>query len=35
MSDKIKFWLLLALLLMSIALVIALNSNVNKVLLGT
>jgi hypothetical protein len=34
MSEKTKFWILLALLLASIVLLLILNSNANKVLLG-
>jgi hypothetical protein len=34
MSEKTKFWLLLALLALSIALAIVLNTGSNKILLG-
>lgn len=34
MSEKTKFWLLLMLLLLSIALVVVLNSSLNTALLG-
>lgn len=34
MSEKTKFWLLLGLLLLSIALAVILNTSFNRVLLG-
>jgi hypothetical protein len=34
MSEKTKFWILLTLLLLSIALVIVLNTGFNRILLG-
>ncbi len=34
MSEKTKFWLLLVILLASIALLVVLNSNANHILLG-
>jgi hypothetical protein len=34
MSEKTKFWLLLALLVLSMALVVVLNTSANHVLLG-
>ena len=34
MSEKTKFWLLLALLILSIVLVVVLNTSYNKALLG-
>jgi hypothetical protein len=35
MSDKTKFWVLLVLLMLSIALAVILNTNFNKILLGS
>lgn len=34
MSEKTRFWILLALLVLSIALAVVLNSQANKILLG-
>jgi len=34
MSEKTRFWLLLALLLLSLALVVVLNTTYNRVLIG-
>lgn len=34
MSEKTKFWLLLAILILSILLLVLLNSNANKILLS-